>query len=127
MTLSATRRRTGSSCSAIDHATTTLADLLQQFVAADGLAHGFVHRLVGEFELDRCLGGRRGGGPQVLRLIMGSEQGVEALAQGSVAALGAIQKTRALDAAKLGGGLKQSLFSGRFRFHVEIGRANLPQ
>ena len=78
------------------------------------------------FSLRRCenrerparrAGPRRGDGRQALRLIMDSEQGIEALAQGSVAVACAIQKTGALDAAKLGGRLKQSLFSGRFRLH----------
>ena len=42
----------------IHHAATAFAHPLQQFVAAERLAHGFVRR-VGQFELDRRLDGCR--------------------------------------------------------------------
>ena len=105
MTFSATRRRTGSVCSAdIHHPTPAFAHALQQLVAPERHAHGFVG-CIGEIELNRGPGLSRrlvfrsleGGsvftkadksglcGQERFRLLVRGEQGFEAGAQGRIA------------------------------------------
>lgn len=77
----------------VHHATATFTDFLQQLVAADGLAHGFVGS-IGEVELEDGPNGFGLGGQQRLRLLVRGQQGVEPLAQGRGAVAGAVQKGR---------------------------------
>ena len=84
----------------IDHAAAAFADFLQQLVAAERLAHGFVGR-IGEVELDRGTGSFGLCGEQRLGLFVRGEQGFEALAQGGVAVAVGVEKRGRASAAGL--------------------------
>jgi hypothetical protein len=92
----------------IDHAVTAFADSFQQFVTTQSLPHRFVLG-VGQIELQRRLDGGRGDRPQFVRLVVGSQQRVEAPAQCVVIAAFAIQPHRAL-----GSGFRQRERKQRF-------------
>ncbi len=94
----------------IDHAAAALPDLLQQLVATERLAHGFVRR-IGQFQLHRRLGSGFVLRRQFIRRVMGDEQGVEALAQGVIAEAGPIQEGGAFRTGQLDGGLKQGFLA----------------
>ena len=117
MILSATRRRTGSVLLGhVDHAAAAFADLLQQLVAAERLAHGFVGR-IGEIELDRGPRGFGLRGQQRFGLLVRGEQRFEALAQGRVAFAHDIEKRGALLRRLFQRQRKQGFFASRI--HVE--------
>ena len=75
----------------IHHAATTFAHALQQLVAPQSLAHGFVGR-IGEVQFDGGFDGARCRGQRVLRLFVGSKQGFEALAEGAVCPANGLKK-----------------------------------
>ena len=89
----------------IDHAAAALPNFLEQLVASERLAHGFVGR-IGEIELDRQAGLVGLGGHEVVGLVVRGEQRFETLAQGIVGEAGAVQEGGAFRAGQLQSGLK---------------------
>ena len=75
----------------LDHAAAALPDLLQQLVAPQSLAHGFIGR-IGEVEFDGGFDGARCRGQRVLRLVVGGEQRFKALAEGAVCSANGLKK-----------------------------------
>ena len=118
MTLSATLRRTGLLLLGdIDHAAAAFADLLQQLVAPERLADGFVGS-IGEIGLDR--GAARFGlrGQHRFGLCMRGEERFKAGAQGGIGSTLAVKKHRALGGRFRQCQLEQEFFASGI--HVQV-------
>ena len=91
----------------IDHAAAAFADLLQQLVAPQRLAHGFVGR-VGEIQLDGSFRRRHRSAVarQFIRPVMRSQQGHQTGAQRRIAVTGAVEEDGALGDGPFEGGGK---------------------
>ena len=96
----------------IDHATPAFADPLKQLVAPERLAHGFI-RHIGEIELDRWPGGFGLRSQKCFRLLVRSEQGVEACAQRRIAFAFSVEPCGAFRHGLAQRQLEQQFFAGQ--------------